>query len=136
MNYKFIDLQCKVLSVLAFTPECKFSEKELEYYNQILYSSSLSDKEIKYLLKYTKAPPSYKNLLIELAKIPKQISFLILKNAYLISRISEGVQDDQKKILKEIAHVIKIPKNRFIEVEQIFKYTYKLYKLEDKLLNN
>jgi hypothetical protein len=136
MIQKVIELQCKVLSSMAFAQEGKFDQKELNCYTEVLGTCNLDDSEIQNLMKYTKKPPPYKKLLNELSKVPFHIAFSILKNSYIIARISKGVQKEQERILKDFAQAIKIPSNMSKELDQIFRSSFKVYQLEEKIFQN
>lgn len=135
MIEKFIDIQAKMLSYIAFS-DSKCDEKEEKFYINFLNTLEIPKEKDGLYLSYINNPPSTEAILKEISGLPNEITLSCIKNAYLMAMCSNGLSKEEKDALIMFGRHIGL-KDEYIDLYfNMLDNYYQSYLLEIKIFEN
>lgn len=132
---KFIDIQAKILSFVAFADsEC--DDKEKEFYVNFLNTLEIPNNKGDLYLSYIENPPSEDLILNEISRNPIEIILPCIKNSYLMAMCSNGLSLTEKNILIKMGNQIGLKESDTDKYFDMLDKYYQIYQLERNLFDN
>lgn len=135
MIEKFIDIQAKMLSYIAFS-DSKCDEKEEKFYINFLNTLEIPKEKSGLYLSYIKNPPSTETILKEISRLPNEITLSCIKNAYLMAMCSNGLCNEEKESLIKLGRHIGLKNTETDSYFNMLDSYYQMYLLENEIFEN